>query len=183
MFGSHCHELLSQQATLKARKLAIEEMYNSTLWLYWKVYWSSKNIFQKQCEIGWHQQFSKIYGTITMNYGSVNAIIPGVPNDSLNITPCESGWNNICYRFLPFSKPKSVFFLFPSGIFSNNLTKATLRTDRLNSSIVCWCFILEANKKFLSTSKEILSTGPSYYSILFREWRVEKAVEWVVGSG
>ena len=77
MFGSHCHELLSQQATLKARKLAIEEMYNSTLWLYWKVYWSSKNIFQKQCEIGWHQQFSKIYGTITMNYGSVNAIIPG----------------------------------------------------------------------------------------------------------
>ena len=76
MFESHCHELLSQQVTLKARKLAKKRATQPASYTE-KFTVQEKTYFKSNEELGDTNNSQRYMVPSARNYASVDAIIPG----------------------------------------------------------------------------------------------------------
>ena len=113
MFESHFHELLSQQASLKTRKLVHKHETQPDNYIE-RFTDQVKMYFKGSADLGDPNNSQKSIVPSSMNYASVNAIIPGCSqvfqmtvSTSHPVNAC--GWNTVCYGFLLFAKTKTVF--------------------------------------------------------------------------
>ena len=109
MFESHCHELLSQSTSLKARKLVKKQVSQP---YYDEQFTARPNMyFKDNAELGDTSNSHKYMVPCAKNYESVDAIIPCC-NQAFQMTVSASHpvkTNGICYGFLQSKKPKTVF--------------------------------------------------------------------------
>ena len=121
MFESHCHELLSQQATLKARKLVKKHATQPASFIE-KFTGREKAYFKSIAELGNPDNSQRYMVPSARNYVSVDAIIPGC-SQAFQMTVSTShpvnakgiiSVMNSCH--LPSLR---LFFVVPSDIFPN----------------------------------------------------------------
>ena len=121
MFESHCHELLSQQATLKARKLVKKHATQPASYIE-KFTGREKTYFKSNAELGDPDNSLRYMVPSARNYASVDAIIPGC-SQAFQMTVSTSHPVNakgiISVMDSCHFESLKLFFVVPSDIFPN----------------------------------------------------------------
>ena len=121
MFESHCHELLSQQAALKARKLAKKCATQPASYIE-KFDVREKTYFKSNAELGDSDNSQRYMVPSARNYASVDAIIPGC-SQAFQMTVSTSHPVNakgiISVMDSCSLQSLKLFFVVPNDIFPN----------------------------------------------------------------
>ena len=131
-----CHELLSQQATLKPCKLVKKHATQLDDYIE-RFIGRVKTYFKSTAELGDPNNSQRYVVLSSMDYASVNAIIPGCSQVFLMTVSTSHPVNAkgiISVMDSCHSPSLKLVFVVPSDLFPKFLTKGTLRTDRLNST-------------------------------------------------